>query len=206
MQRLLLTGFLRFFPAFLRVFGSIFELLADDLRRVLRLIGEFLWRFAGLVSRYVGFAIDFLRRIPRWGEVQERMLDAIYWGWRPIELLWSPQVGRDGEMRWFVHAAIEKNPDRFRFTDNRELVYYDPLQNNEPQVLNSPEDWIQWLPCTSGSIDNPYGVAVYQKIWLPWYSKQRFFQLWAQGMERSMGIVTIKKNGPGAPTEDNSDA
>jgi hypothetical protein len=67
MQRLLLTGFLRFFPAFLRVFGSILELLADDLRRVLRLIGEFLWRFAGLVSRYIGFAIDFLRIVTGFG-------------------------------------------------------------------------------------------------------------------------------------------
>lgn len=152
------------------------------------------------------FAIDFLRRIPRWGEVQERMLDAVYWGWRPIELLWSPQLGRDGEMRWFVHAAIEKSPDRFRFSTDRELVFYDPLQRNEPRVLNTPEDWIQWLPCTSGSIDNPYGVALYQKIWLHWFSKQRFFQLWAQGMERSQGIVTLKRSGPEDATQDAASA
>ena len=146
-------------------------------------------------EKYRDFAIDFLKRIHKWTEVQERMLDAIYWGWRPFELLWSPQVGRDGEMRWFCHAAVEKDPAKFRFTDTRELVLFEDSIRSEPRLLNQPEDWIHWMTCTSGSIHNPYGEALYQKVWLIWYAKQRFFQLWAQGMERSMGILSLKKTG-----------
>lgn len=147
------------------------------------------------------FAVDFLKRVPRWTEVQERMLDAVYWGWRPFELLWSPQTARDGEARWFCTAMIEKDPSRFRFTTDRELVLFHTDYRAEPQVLNRPDDWIHWMTCTSGSIDNPYGSAIYQKTWLLWYAKQRFFQLWAQGMERSQGIITVKSTGAGDLTK-----
>lgn len=140
-------------------------------------------------------AVDFLKGIHKWTEVQERMLDPIYWGWRPFELLWEPKRGRDGEMRWFCNAVIEKDSSRFRFTRERELVLFSSDYRAEPQVLNRPEDWIHWMTLSAGSIENPYGNALYQKVWLLWYAKQRFFQLWAQGMERSQGVLVLKQSG-----------
>lgn len=156
-------------------------------------------------EQLLAFAIDFLRRIPRWIEVQARMLDAVYWGWRPLELLWEPATGPDGRPRWYVAAAIEKPPELFRFTPDRELILLDP-QARQPRVLDSPTDRIHWMACTYGSIDNPYGEALYQKVWLLWYAKQRFFQLWATGMERSMGLLKMERTAPEDLTQDATEA
>ena len=140
------------------------------------------------------FTIQFLKRIPMWTTVQEKMLDAIYWGWRPLEVFWDFEMQFKGRRFWGINSIREKMPEDFRFTEDRILVFVgDQLGTNEFIAFDRPEDQYHWLICSAGSTNNPYGDALYKNVWLIWYIKNRFMQMWSQGMERSLGVLKAKE-------------
>lgn len=140
------------------------------------------------------WTIQFLKGIKQWTTVQEKMLDAIYWGWRPMEVFWNFDMKFDGKTYWGVNRVSEKMPEDFRFTPERQLVYVgNGIKQGEYIVFNRKEDAYHWLICTAGSTNNPYGDALYKNIWLIWYIKNRFMQMWSQGMERSLGVLKAKE-------------
>ena len=138
------------------------------------------------------FAVHLLKNIHKWRTVQRLMYDAIFWGWRPLEAMWQFDLKWRGKPYWAPKEIHEKKNHHFRFTPERELVYVGN-GTSDPVVFNRWEDDYHWLVCTAGSTDNPYGEALYRSIWLIYYVKQQFFQLWAQGMKRSVGVIQAKQ-------------
>jgi hypothetical protein len=153
-------------------------------------------------KRIHAFVVAAFRRIEQWPAVEARMLDAIYWGWRPMELVWDTGFRFKRKTYWAIARIIDKYPEQFRFTIDRELVWVDP-QTGEHIIYNRPGDELKWMICTYGSVDNPYGDGLYKRVWLLQYAKSRFFEMFAKGMERSMGIVSISHgfNRPAGPAE-----
>jgi len=142
--------------------------------------------------KYKAWAIQFLKRIPSWNSALRSALDAIYWGWRPLEVFWDTNMDFEGQRYWGVVDIREKKPEDFKFTANRDLVYLGK-NTGEPIVFDRPEDKLHWLICTSGSTNDPYGLALYRYIWVIYYCKNKFFQMWSQGMERSLGVLKAKE-------------
>lgn len=138
------------------------------------------------------FAIEQLKRIKRWHDVQKLILDARKWGWRPMQIILDTEATFRGRPAWFASKLVDKPPQRFRFTDKGALVITDGLLR-PVDVIQGDRLELGWLLCTSGSINSPYGTAIYRKIWFLWYLKNRFMQKFAQGMERSMGTMKAKK-------------
>jgi len=136
------------------------------------------------------FTISAMKRIDSFHTVQKCMLDAIYWGWRPLEVLWSFDLSWQGRSYWAPQFIREKKPEQFRFTVDRDLAYIGS-GFGKVVVFDRPEDQYHWLTCASGSTDNPYGDALFKSVWLIYYIKQRFMQMWAQGMARSVGVVKV---------------
>jgi len=141
------------------------------------------------------WTIAFLKRIPMFTTVQRKMLDAWWLGWRPLEMIWETDAVIAGRLSWGIVAINEQDPTEFRFTTDRDLAWIGPNGAffANPIIFDRPEDSLKWLVCTSGSTANPYGEAVAQKLWLPWFMKNRFIQIMGQGMERSVGILKARK-------------
>lgn len=144
------------------------------------------------------WSIAFFKRIKNFSTVQRMSLSAIMWGWRPMECLWDFEFRLKGKNFWGVRRILEKTPQDFRFDENRTLLYVKG-RAHDPIVFDRWEDDLHWLICTGGSTNNPYGEAVYRAIWLIYYVKQRFMQMWSQGMSRSLGTLKFKQQAdPGA--------
>jgi phage gp29-like protein len=138
------------------------------------------------------WTVQFMKRIPKFHTVQRLAYDGIFWGWRPIEVTWDTEFQFKGKRFWGISAMREKMPEKFRFTPDRDLMY---LRDGgaDPVIFDRPEDSLKWMICTAGSTDNPYGEAEYRAIWLIYYIKQQFIQMWAQGMKRSLGLIKVKQ-------------
>lgn len=144
------------------------------------------------------WSIAFCKRIKNFSTVQRMALSAIFWGWRPMECLWDFDFKLKGKSFWGVRSIHEKLPQDFRFDEDRNLLYV-KNRASDPIVFDRWEDDLHWLICTGGSTNNPYGEAVYRAIWLIYYVKQRFMQMWSQGMSRSLGTLRFKQtNDPGS--------
>jgi len=143
-------------------------------------------------KKYKDFAVALLKAIPDWSTVQEKALESIFWGWRPMEVILDPNFSFKGESKWGIKEILEKMPEEFKFTVGRDLVYVGD-GFNDPILFNRPEDKLHWWICTSGSTNNPYGEALLRKVWFIWYIKNRFMQMFSTGMERSNGVIMAKQ-------------
>lgn len=155
------------------------------------------------------FGVEQLKRIRRWHDVQKLMLDARKWGWRPMQIILDTEATFKGRPAWFASKLVDQPPQRFRFTADGALVTTDGLMTAQ-EVISGERLELGWLLCTSGSIKSPYGTAIYRKIWFLWYLKNRFMQKFAQGMERSQGVLKAAKGfsitGEGVTPESNKAA
>jgi hypothetical protein len=138
------------------------------------------------MHRYVQAALD---QVPMWETVKVRALDAVAWGWRPFELVYRRDLYSQGVRYWRPEWVREKDPSLFRFNLNRDLVLYGV---GELTVLDAADDPARWWRCTSGSTDNPYGIALFQPAWLPAYLKSQYLGMWKAGLLRQNGILRIK--------------
>lgn len=137
----------------------------------------------------------FIRRIPHWKTVLRKCLDAVYWGWRPLEVIWSFDWVYEGRTYWGVQRIYDRLPEYFRFTPERHLIWVGPgISQPEWITFDRPEDELKWLICTHGSTDNPYGEALFRDIWLLWFIKSRFQEMWSRGMGRSLGLIKAHLN------------
>jgi phage gp29-like protein len=145
------------------------------------------------------WTVAFLKRIPDFPMVQRQILDAIYWGWRPLEVLWEAEFSHEGSQYLGVKSIREKKPEQFKFTKERDLAWYNPelpTPTGDPELfrLELPANRMRWLVATHGSTDNPYGVGLYQAVWFLWYIKNRFVEMWSKGMGRSLGVVVARQS------------
>lgn len=137
------------------------------------------------------FMVAAMKRIERWPQVQALIQDAVYWGWRPMELVWDTAFRHKRTEYWVVSRIVDKLPENFRFTVDRNLVYVDPRTGNH-LIFDDENADLKWLTPTFGSIDNPYGDAIYKRVWIPAFAKSRFFEAFAQGMQRSTGTLKVR--------------
>jgi len=143
------------------------------------------------------FASKFIRQIRKFHTVMEEMLQARYWGWRPMFRSWRTDLTFDGQPAWFVSEIREKRPEQFRFTVDGDLAYIGRDRFADPTILKTKygarTDWFWWT-LTSGSTDNPYGAAILRDLWLIWFIKSRYTEAWSTGMFRSMGILKASES------------
>lgn len=140
------------------------------------------------------FAIEMMQGVYNWSLVEKKIQDALYWGWRPMEIVWRPDFRFKRKSYWVPKFIVDKNPENFRFTVDRDLAYVNPL-TGDIDIFDQPLDELKWLICTYGSLDNPYGNGIYQNVWLINFARDRFFEMFAQGMQRSMGMIKVKEGG-----------
>jgi phage gp29-like protein len=118
--------------------------------------------------------------VPR---IIEEMMDAIAYGYSPLEVLWTAKEGR-----WGIGNIVGKPPQWFEFSQENKLVLKTGVFGTE----ELPENrflLVQHRP----SYANPYGVKVFSKCFWPVTFKKSGFRWWTVFVEKYGGAFMYGK-------------
>jgi len=118
--------------------------------------------------------------IPR---IIEEMMDAVAYGYSPLEVLWTADEGR-----WGISNIVGKPPQWFEFNQENKLVFKTGIFGTE----ELPENrflLVQHRP----SYANPYGVKVFSKCYWPVTFKKNGFRWWTVFVEKYGGAFMFGK-------------
>jgi phage gp29-like protein len=114
-------------------------------------------------------------------ETIENLLDVIYFGYQPTELVWGYQYGL-----WVPVKIIPKPPEWFTWfikdDGNPELRFMSlahPIDGEPP-----PDEWTLVCPRVRPSYANPYGRGVASRCFWPLIFKKAGIEFWMNFMER----------------------
>lgn len=139
------------------------------------------------------FTISWFRRIRNLTEVKRKVADGLYHGWRPLENTFEA-IDFKGKTYMIPTIIREKDQEHFRFTPQRDIAYFDRNTGNY-LIFDNPISRLKWFKSSFGSLNNPYGKGIYQSAFLVHFARDKFFEMFAQGMQRSMGVIKAKQNG-----------
>jgi phage gp29-like protein len=118
--------------------------------------------------------------IPR---VMEEMMDAVAFGYSPLEVMWET----DGR-RWGIGDIIGKPPEWFEFDRNNRLAFKTGATGTEELPAN------RFLVARHRpSYANPYGVKVFSKCYWPATFKKNGFRWWTVFVEKYGGAFLYGK-------------
>jgi phage gp29-like protein len=118
--------------------------------------------------------------IPR---IIEEMMDAVAYGYSPLEVIWVPDNGR-----WGVGDIVGKPPQWFEFDQENRLVFRAGVTGTEPL----PENRFL-IARRRPSYANPYGVKVFSKCCWPATFKKNGFRWWTVFVEKYGGAFMYGK-------------
>ena len=118
--------------------------------------------------------------IPR---VIEEMMDAIAFGYAPLEVIWRAQGGR-----WVIGDIVGKPPQWFEFDQENNLVFRTGVIGTEPLPKNR-----FLIARHRPSYANPYGVKVFSKCYWPVTFKKNGFRWWTVFVEKYGGAFLYGK-------------
>ena len=118
--------------------------------------------------------------VPR---IIEEMMDAVAFGYSPLEVLWAAKEGK-----WGISNLVGKPPQWFEFNQENKLVLRTGILGTE----ELPENrflLVQHRP----SYANPYGVKVFSKCFWPVTFKKNGFRWWTVFVEKYGGAFMYGK-------------
>ncbi|MHB9292673.1 hypothetical protein Holit_01775 [Hollandina sp. SP2] len=118
--------------------------------------------------------------IPR---IIEEMMDAVAYGYSPLEVIWVPDNGR-----WGIGDIVGKPPQWFEFDQENRLVFRTGVIGTE--ML--PENRFL-IARHRPSYANPYGVKVFSKCYWPVTFKKNGFRWWTVFVEKYGGAFMYGK-------------
>jgi phage gp29-like protein len=126
-------------------------------------------------------------------QARQELLLSILYGFYVLEVIW----GLDAQGRIVPARLIPKHPRRFCFTAERELRLLTPAAPLEGEPV--PER--KFICMTWGSVDNPYGQGLGQKLWWPVWFKKHGIKFWVIFAEKFGSPTAIGKYPPGSDEE-----
>ena len=126
------------------------------------------------------FVKQNLQSIPNFLQEIEEMLSSIEYGFSITEVVWKKEKGY-----WKVEKLLNRNPERFLFDNQGELLMQNGL---ETVSLDKKYKFIihRHMPRN----ENPYGSPVLSKCYWPWIFKKAGFRFWLTVAEK-FGVPTV---------------
>lgn len=154
------------------------------------------WRPAGsspAQKRLCGMAEAQERAIPRMEEVFGHIADAPFFGWQPLQKLWSREAFRyKTRTFWGVTQIFEQRHDAMGFNLRRELVQIVGQEGFRP--ITDPTEQLGWMTPACGSLISPYGHAILSDLYVYWSVKTRMFEYFVRGMRNATSGVPVFKD------------
>lgn len=127
--------------------------------------------------------------IPKFGTLRRELLRAIFYGWRPALIDWTSDFEHKGRPYFAIARIRAQKPWHYEMTVGGDLVFTGGLK---PLVLPDP---LQWMACTAGSTESPYGEAWLRRLWMLYFVSKKVEKMSAQAIQRSLGIIKAKQVG-----------
>lgn len=114
-------------------------------------------------------------------EMMDNLLDVIYWGYQPTELVWGFAYGH-----WLPLQIIPKPPEWFTWYLTPEgepelrFLSVEHIAEGEPP----PDPWTLICPRVKPTYENPYGRGVASRCFWPIVFKRAGIEFWMNFMER----------------------
>jgi phage gp29-like protein len=127
--------------------------------------------------------------VPR---IIEEMMDAVAYGYAPLEILWKPDNGL-----WGIENIVGKPPQWFEFDSDNRLVF----SGSGISVESVPDNrflLVQHRP----TYLNPYGDKTFSKCFWPATFKRKGWEWWTVFIEKYGGAFMYGKYPPNAPAGD----
>jgi phage gp29-like protein len=121
--------------------------------------------------------------IPR---IIEEMMDAVAYGYSPLEILWKTREGK-----WGIDNIVGKPPQWFEFDQENNLALKTGILGAEKLPPNR-----FLLVQNRPSYANPYGVKVFSKCFWPVTFKKNGFRWWTVFVEKYGGSFLLGKYPP----------
>ncbi|MDR0512056.1 MAG: DUF935 domain-containing protein [Treponema sp.] len=118
--------------------------------------------------------------VPR---IIEEMMDAVAFGFSPLEVLWTAK-----DKRWGIQNIVGKPPQWFEFDQDNRLVLKTGVLGTEELPPNRIL-LVQHRP----SYANPYGVKIFSKCYWPVTFKKNGWRWWTVFVEKYGGAFTYGK-------------
>jgi phage gp29-like protein len=118
--------------------------------------------------------------VPR---IIEEMMDAVAYGYAPLEILWKPDNGL-----WGIQNIVGKPPQWFEFDPDNRLVFSGGRIAIEP----APENRFVLVQHKATYL-NPYGDKVFSKCFWPAAFKRKGWQWWTVFVEKYGGAFMYGK-------------
>jgi phage gp29-like protein len=118
--------------------------------------------------------------VPR---IIEEMMDAVAYGYSPLEILWEAREGR-----WGIGNIVGKPPEWFEFTPENRLVFRTGATGQE----ELPENRFLLVQHRASYV-NPYGSKVFSKCYWPLTFKKNGWHWWAVFVEKYGGAFMYGK-------------
>ena len=118
--------------------------------------------------------------IPR---IIEEMMDAVAFGYSPLEVIWLPDNGR-----WGIGDIVGKPPQWFEFDRENRLVFKTGAVGTEELPANR-----FLIARHRPSYANPYGVKIFSKCYWPVTFKKNGFRWWTVFVEKYGGAFLYGK-------------
>jgi hypothetical protein len=113
------------------------------------------------------------------------MMDAVAYGYSPLEVIWLPDNGR-----WGIGDIVGKPPQWFEFDQENRLVFRTSVIGAKSEML--PENRFL-IARHRPSYANPYGVKVFSKCYWPTTFKKNGFRWWTVFVEKYGGAFMYGK-------------
>ena len=140
--------------------------------------------------------------------VLQRLLDAEWFGWRPMQLVlerrtWPGAGEGSREEVWVPGRIVDKPPENFRFTPDaeRRMVFLPGL--GQPPVIFSPEEVrAGWLTPRVRTLDDPYGLGLGMFAWMIWRIAESVSTKFYGAVDREWGMVKVTRRNSGKPVRE----
>lgn len=126
---------------------------------------------------------------------RKNMFNAQAYGYQPVEILFQPLEGRI-----VITGFRNRDPDRFRFNENDELMYVSQW-GTEAEVM--PQ--FKFMKNTWGSDETPYGQGLLRELYPLWFFKANGLKDFTRYVEKMGTGWTLATYPPGTSDDDKDD-
>jgi phage gp29-like protein len=130
--------------------------------------------------------------VPR---IIEEMMDAVAYGYSPLEVLWTAKEGR-----WGIENIVGKPPQWFEFNGDNKLVFRTGI-NGAEELPENRFLLVRHRP----SYANPYGDKVFSKCFWPATFKKNGWRWWTVFVEKYGGAFAYGTYAKNASQEDKAE-
>jgi len=140
------------------------------------------------------FAEQLWCRVPNQQVVLQRMVDAYYYGWAPMQVLPDTEATFKGRSVWMPRKIVNKPHHKVRHLRDGGIVWAPWAMAAGGRRFSPEEAQLGWLTWQVGDLHHEYGRGLHSDAFLLVWAKKQMLRKFQTGVERQMGMMKVKNS------------